>query len=152
MSRKEGLAPHSASREKNRHQERRGKLRFPLRQELRYKVLREGGTLEVGAGQTCSISSAGVVFSTDRNLAPGAFVQLFISWPALLDGNCLMRFIVFGRVLDCGDGHCACTIDRHEFRTQARGADAASPPRDFKLERWADTIRREELKARFAVV
>jgi hypothetical protein len=128
--------------------DRRGKCRFPLQRELRYKVLKDGTTKQAGNGETYNIGSGGVLFTLDRDLTPGALIQLSISWPVLLDGNCPVRLIVFGRVLRCSRGHCACTVDKYEFRTQARGPESTGPRRDNMLERWADTLRRYELKGR----
>ena len=141
-----------AGGEHQRDHERRGKCRFPLQRELRYKVIKDGVAREAGNGETYNIGSGGVLFTVDRDLAPGALIQLSISWPVLLDGNCPVRLIVFGRVLRSGRGHCACTVDKYEFRTQARGPDSSLPRQDNMLERWADTVRRDELKGRPAAL
>ena len=103
---------------------------------------------EVGQGHTVNMSSGGIAFSLDRELAPGAFVELSISWPVTLDTGTPMRLVVFGRVVRTMDGIAACSVDKYEFRTQARptaqngaglrnGTDSASkrlanaiPPRE----------------------
>ena len=41
--------------------ERRGKFRFPMSRELRYKLLKDGATSEVGAGATIDMGSGGEV-------------------------------------------------------------------------------------------
>jgi hypothetical protein len=65
----------------------------------------------------------------------------------LLDDTCPMRFIVFGRVLRCAGRKAVCTIDRYEFRTQARTQQASLSTRtDGMLQRWADGLRKESLK------
>jgi hypothetical protein len=118
--------------------ERRTKIRFPMQRELRYKVL-EGETLIAsGTGKTSNMSSGGIAFTADCSLAAGAFVELSISWPVLLDNGCPMRLIVFGRVLRSGLRRSACTVEKYEFRTQARTLQFAAPARhDSMLQRWA---------------
>jgi len=121
--------------------ERRAKMRFPLQRELRYKLLEENDVIETGAGYTLDIGSAGVAFCADGVLTPGAFIELSMSWPVLLEERCPMRLIVFGRVLrNCGRLS-ACTIDRYEFRTQARTFAHATVRQDSMLERWASFVR-----------
>jgi hypothetical protein len=118
--------------------ERRAKVRFPLQRELRYKLLEGEATIASGAGATCDMSSGGVAFTTDRPLAMGAFIEISISWPRALDDGCPMRLIVFGKVLRSGVHRSVCTVEKHEFRTQARTLKFAVPIRqDDKLQRWA---------------
>lgn len=129
--------------------ERRTKCRFALKRELRYKVVDDGNTLAAGTGETIDLSSGGVGILVDQPLAVGAFIELSISWPVLLDENCPMRLIVFGRVVRCEDRLVACTVDKYEFRTQARKIHVAMPVRnDAMLQRWADGFRREAMKGR----
>lgn len=131
--------------------ERREKFRFPMQRELRYKLVKDGAVLESGIGETLNIGSGGVSFTVERNLAAGSFIQLSISWPVLLDKSCPMRLIIFGRVLRSAQGACACTIDKYEFRTQARTVQAAATRNDVLLERWIETVRKENLKGRAAM-
>lgn len=131
--------------------ERRTKARFPVRRELRYKVLEDNTTVAAGFGETVDVSSSGVAFTVDQRLNQGAFIELSISWPVLLDASCAMRLIVFGRVQRSSEAKTACTVDKYEFRTQARSFQVAVPVRsDSMLQRWADGIRRESLRTREA--
>jgi hypothetical protein len=132
--------------------DRRKKFRFPIHRELRYKLLEEGVLVGAGTGQSINMGSGGVAFSLDRELNPGAFIELSISWPVLLDDACPMRFIVFGRVLRSLGRRSACTIDKYEFRTQARTFQAAATAvrNDSMLQRWADGMRKEAEKPRAA--
>jgi hypothetical protein len=127
--------------------ERRGKFRFPLRREVRYKVTKDGAILDSGDGQTTNIGSGGVAFTVERDIEPGTLIQLSISWPVLLDKACPMRLVVFGRVLRAGSGACACTIDKYEFRTQSRILQPNGSRTDSMLERWAENVRREQIKS-----
>jgi hypothetical protein len=131
--------------------DRRKKYRFPIHRELRYKLLDEGVLLGSGTGQSVNIGSGGLAFTIDRELKPGAFIELSISWPVLLDDSCPMRFIVFGRVLRSIGRKSACSIDKYEFRTQARAVQTAPAVRnDSMLQRWADGMRKEAVKPRVA--
>lgn len=128
--------------------ERRRKLRFPINRELRYKVLENDTIVAFGLGTTLDMGSAGVAFATEHKVSVGAFIELSISWPVLLEDSCAMRMIVFGRVLRSNDRQTVCTIDKHEFRTQGRVVRPIAPVRnDSMLQRWADTIRKESLRA-----
>jgi hypothetical protein len=85
------------------------------------------------------MGSGGVAFFAEGELRPGAFVELSISWPALLDQTCPIRLIVFGRVLR-GAGHTVvCTVKKYEFRTARAGRMDAWVRTDSILERWASS-------------
>jgi hypothetical protein len=132
--------------------DRRGKMRFPLQRELRYKLVEEADVIETGAGYTLDISSGGVAFCADGVLKPGAFIELSISWPVLLEERCPMRLIIFGRVLRNLGRFAACTVDRYEFRTQARTVTNFRARQDSMLERWADSWMKETSKMQAATL
>lgn len=128
--------------------ERRKKARFPMNRDVRYKVLEGDTIVEFGLGTTLDMGSGGVAFMTEHQLLTGSFIELSISWPVLLEDSCPMRLIAFGRVLRSSGRLTACTIDKYEFRTQARVPRQIAPVRnDSMLQRWADNIRKETLKA-----
>ena len=128
--------------------ERRKKARFAINRELRYKVLEGETIVEFGTGTTLDMGSGGMAFVTEHQLMVGAFIELSISWPVLLEDSCPMRLIVFGRVVRSNGRQTACTVDKYEFRTQARTLRQITPVRnDSMLQRWADNIRKESLKA-----
>ena len=97
--------------------ERRGSNRFAVEHDVRYRVLAKGHINETGAGKTVNMSSTGILFTTDRALAPGRSLELSISWPALLDNNCPLKLVVKGRVVRIEDGKVALEMMSHEFRT-----------------------------------
>jgi hypothetical protein len=134
--------------------DRRKKIRFPIHRELRYRLLDHDGLLiGSGMGQTVNMSSSGIAFSIDRELNPGTFMELSVSWPMLLDETCPLRFIVFGRVIRSLGKRSVCSVEKHEFRTQARTFQTPLATRqDAGLERWAVGIRKEALKPRVATV
>ena len=119
--------------------ERRNKMRFTMNRELRYKLLEDERIMAVGLGNTTDMSSGGVAFHSDVDLPMGSYIELSISWPALLDNACPMRLIVFGRVLR-GSGTKVCSVEKWEFRTQSRQVTTTSMPLrvDGKLRRWAE--------------
>lgn len=132
----------------HRQSERRSKFRFGIQREMRYKLLEDDTIVASGSGSTINIGSGGIAFAAEHCLKPGAFIELSISWPALLDETCPMRLIVFGRVLRSGSRKAVCTLDKYEFRTQARAFQAATTARsDSKLQRWAGGMRKETIKA-----
>jgi len=134
-----------------RGKDRRSKARFPIRREMRFKVLENGRITASGAGHTQNICSEGVAFFSDGDLTVGSFVEVSISWPVLLDDRCPLRLIVFGRVLRSEEGWSVCSIDKYEFRTQARVFEAAPASRnDSMLRRWADAWLKESVKVRAA--
>lgn len=120
---------------------RRQKSRFPIHRELRYKLLQDGRTQEAGLGQTVNMGSGGVAFSLDREFAAGTFIELSISWPVLLENATPMRLVIVGRILRSGDGLSACTVDKYEFRTQARTTLPITSVRsDVVLQRWTNRL------------
>jgi PilZ domain len=134
-----------------RENERRYKFRFAIERDVRYKMAEDGDVVAAGSGQTINMSSGGVAFATEQPVTPGAYVELSISWPVLLDASCPMRLIVFGRVLRSAGRKAVCSIDKYEFRTQSRIFLASSTPRtDSKLQRWVDGMRKETLKTHMA--
>ena len=131
----------------NRENDRRGKFRFAMERDVRYKVAEDGVVVAAGSGHTINMCSSGVAFVTEQPLTPGGLVELSISWPVLLDETCPMRFIVFGRILRCNGRKTVCSIDKYEFRTSARTFQASATTRgDGMLHRWADGIRKESVK------
>jgi hypothetical protein len=123
--------------------EHRGKCRFNMERELRFKLLQGDMIVAQGSGQTVDMSSSGVAFITQQCLAEGALVELAISWPVLLGDSCPMRLIVFGRVVRSNGFLSACSIDKYEFRTQARRPMENPIPirNDAMLRRWAEAVR-----------
>ena len=133
---------------KKKQLERRAKRRFPIHRGLRYKLLEDDVVIESGTGETIDMASGGIAFQIGHPLKDGAFVELSISWPVLLDGSCGMRLIVFGRIVRAWGTRSACRADKHEFRTQARtGQPVLAVRNDAMLQRFAGSARKETMKA-----
>lgn len=134
---------------RKREAERRRKTRFPICRELRYKLLENDTIVAQGTGETIDIASGGISFTTGQPLMSGAYIELSISWPVLLDENTRMRLVVFGRLVRSTNQAAACTVEKYEFRTQARSTTAVCEIRqDSMLQRWADELRKGVLKTR----
>jgi hypothetical protein len=132
----------------NKQTDRRSKTRFPIRRDLRYKLLENDVAVESGMGETIDMASGGMAFQIERPLKVGAFVELSISWPVLLDNSCAMRLIIFGRIVRAWGRRSACRVDKYEFRTQARVLQPLMAVRnDNMLQRFAVGVRKESMKA-----
>jgi hypothetical protein len=107
--------------------ERRSKKRFHIEREVRYKLLNGHNIAASGVGKTLDMSSAGISFTTETPLAAGTLVEVSISWPALLNDNCPMKLMVFGRVIRSDDRLAAATVEKYEFRTSGRPLPMAPP-------------------------
>ncbi len=97
--------------------DRRSAVRFPIEQDVRYKVFNRN-SIEVGTGKTVNMSSNGVLFTTQRALAPGERLEVAVNWPAQLDNKCPLKLVTTGRVVRSEGGRAAIAIERYEFRTQ----------------------------------
>ena len=132
----------------DRSMDRRNKLRFPFNRELRYKLLENDTIIAAGEGETIDMSSGGVAFRTNKALTTGSLIELSISWPALLYDSCPMRLVVFGRVARRSDSVAACTVEKWEFRTGSRQANAVIPiGTDSRLMRWVEYRKEVLMKA-----
>ena len=100
--------------------ERRGKRRFHIEQDIRYKMLYGQRISETGAGKTWNISSGGIWFSTQNMLTSGMPIELSLTWPVLLNDSCPMKLMIYGCVVRSNDKGAAVAIERYEFRTQGR--------------------------------
>lgn len=102
--------------------ERRAAVRFAIEQEVRYKLLSRAVT---GSGKSVNISSRGLLFVADQELAHGERLEVSIDWPAQLDNRCALKLVTTGRVVRTQQGLTAMSIERYEFRTQGARALAA---------------------------
>ena len=106
----------------NGERERRLKLRFPLEQDVRYKMLYGQRIAETGSGKTKNISSGGLWMTTESMLTTGMPVELSMTWPVLLNDTCPMKLMIYGCVVRSNERGAAIAIERYEFRTQGSRA------------------------------
>jgi hypothetical protein len=97
------------------HQDRRDDRRYPIELELQYKVLARSRTHLQGDGRTLNMSSGGILFGGDQNLPAGAFVEISIHWPVLLQNACPLTLLIVGRVVRSEDQRIAVKTSRYEF-------------------------------------
>jgi len=103
--------------------DRRGTSRFPLQEEVQYKLVNRSNRI-TGFGRTLNIGSSGILFTTEERLPLGRTVEISVNWPARLGGTCPLKFVALGRVVRADADKAAVRIERYEFRT--RGATALS--------------------------
>jgi hypothetical protein len=101
--------------------ERRGTSRFPVREDVRYRVVHSKTPGISGSGTTLNMGSGGILFTTEEKLPVGRSVELSVNWPARLDGTCPLQFVATGRVIRSDDRQAAVRIDRYEFKTRREG-------------------------------
>ena len=101
--------------------ERRGSSRFPVREDLQYRVATKRGRNWAGAGLSLDMSSSGIRFSTREQIEIGTMVQVSVNWPARLGGTCPLRVVAEGRVVRSDVHWAALSIQRYEFRTRGSG-------------------------------
>ena len=104
--------------------DRRGNIRFPVQEELKYRVLHSKSTALAGVGHTINMGSSGVLFTTEDRLPVGRQVEISVNWPARLDGTCPLKFVATGRVVRSEATAAAVRIERYEFRTRSVAAAA----------------------------
>ena len=99
---------------------RRAKQRFGLALQLKYKIMKNYLVTATGTGSTVNMSSGGVAFTANEIFKIGAQLELAVSWPVLLNGDCPMKVLIEGRVVRSDDQLTVIRVSRHEFRTQKR--------------------------------
>lgn len=106
--------------------DRRRTIRFPVQQDIRYRVVQARAAKVSGCGSTLNMGSGGILFTTEEKLPLGRMVEVSVNWPARLDGICALQFVATGRVVRT-DGHrAAVRIERYEFRTRSSARLAAT--------------------------
>src|SRR5664279_3017527 len=99
--------------------DRRGTGRFPVREDIRYRVVQSRTAKVSGCGTTLNIGSGGILFTTEDTLPIGRMVELSVNWPARLDGVCPLQFVATGRVVRSEGQRAAVRIERYEFKTRS---------------------------------
>ncbi|MDW8130840.1 MAG: PilZ domain-containing protein [Bryobacterales bacterium] len=113
-----------AINESRRRLERRTARRFPLEQEVRFRLFNRHGA-EFGLGKTVNMSSRGLLIRTEHQLVPGDRLEVSVSWPVRLNNECPLKLVATGRVVRTEPGQAAVMIERYEFRTQGSHSLAA---------------------------
>src|SRR6266536_2317883 len=101
---------------------RRRTSRFPVLEDVRYRVVQSRTGKVSGCGTTLNIGSSGILFTTEDKLPIGRMVELSVNWPARLDGVCPLQFVATGRVVRSDNHRAAVRIERYEFKTRSTGS------------------------------
>ena len=105
--------------------DRRDTGRFPVREEIRYKLVQNKSPRVTGTGITLNIGSGGLLFTTQEMLPIGRLVEVSVNWPARLGGTCPLQFVATARVVRSESHQCAVRIERYEFRTRSVNPSSA---------------------------
>ena len=132
--------------------ERRAKMRFTLHREIRFKLIENDIVIGSGHGASLDMGSGGVAFLAPNPMKTDTFIELLISWPVKLDDQCPVRLVTYGRVIRSEGLRAVCSIDKYEFRTQARVARPLEPVMriDPAFYRFVDSYRRVAVKTGIA--
>ena len=107
--------------------DRRATDRFPLENDVRYKLLEAKLSGQTGRGRTQNISSSGILFTTEAQLPLGQRIELAVDWPAKLNEHCGLKLVALGKVVRSSAYAAAINIEKYDFRTRAAvSAGAAS--------------------------
>jgi hypothetical protein len=106
--------------------ERRATDRFPIEQELRYRLMEVRHLAPAGEGRTVNMSSSGILFTTGAALPVGERAELSVEWPAQLNEHCGLKLVALGRIVRSDTQMAAIQIEKYDFRTRAAAA-AGSP-------------------------
>ena len=99
--------------------------RFPLENDVRYKLLETKRIAQTGQGRTQNISSRGILFTTEAQLPLGQRIELAVDWPAKLNEHCGLKLVALGKVVRSSDCAAAINIEKYDFRTRATAAKTA---------------------------
>ena len=98
-------------------------MRFPVAQELSFRVLDRKEGSRTGRGKTVDLSSQAVRFTSDQPPALDSLVELSIDWPVLLEGRCLLKLVVLGTVTRLEYQTAVVSVRATQFRTRGRMAE-----------------------------
>lgn len=104
--------------------DRRRSRRFPISEEVRFRMIDRRGTVEEGTGVTLDMSRNGLLFATETELTAGRLLEISVNWPVALNGTCPLKLVAVGHVVRSGGGKAAVRIERYQFKTRGRSAAA----------------------------
>src|SRR6266540_2221496 len=98
--------------------QRRSKHRFPIQQDVQYRVVSRNHNGGAGVGTTIDMSSHEVRFTTPDVLPIGVSIEVSVNWPAKIANECPLKLMIFGSVLRSDHAGAVVLIERYEFRTR----------------------------------
>jgi c-di-GMP-binding flagellar brake protein YcgR len=105
--------------------ERRTTDRFPIENDVRYKLLEARRVAQTGQGRTLNMSSGGILFTSESRLPVGLRVELAVDWPAQLNEHCGLKLVALGKIVRSSTETAAIRIEKYDFRTRAAAAASA---------------------------
>jgi hypothetical protein len=97
--------------------EQRRHRRYLIELDTEFELLSKGRVELIGYARTLNISSGGILLSANDSLPAGGLIKLAVNWPFLLEGVCLLRLMVRGRIVRSDDKRVAVQSTHYEFRT-----------------------------------
>jgi hypothetical protein len=97
--------------------DRRSNRRYPIQLPVRYRVIRKDQTNAEGVGETRNISSGGIALASDAELPPSSIIELWVTWPVVLDSVSCVELHIAGLVVRSSGLEAAIQMKRHEFET-----------------------------------
>jgi len=110
--------------------ERRMQWRYPVALELQYKIIEGGEVVKTGTGRTGNISSGGVLFQTENELAQGPAVELSIRWPTVAVDAPFVELRMTGRIVRSDAHGIAVEMRRYHFQKMGEASAAVNQPFD----------------------
>jgi len=107
------------------HPERRSTDRFPIENQLTYKLMEARNIVQTGDGRTVNMSSCGILFRGGAHLPVGHRVELSVDWPAQLSEHCGLKLVALGKIVRSTPEAAAVRIEKYDFRTRAATAVTA---------------------------
>jgi hypothetical protein len=98
--------------------DRRSTRRYPVQQNLRYRLLHPRPASVAGVGETLNISSSGILFTAEGSLPEGQAVEVSVNWPARINGSCALKLVAVGRVIRSDQRRSAIRIEKYQFKTR----------------------------------
>ncbi|MBZ5576271.1 MAG: PilZ domain-containing protein [Acidobacteriia bacterium] len=98
---------------------RRSQRRYPIRVDLKYRILDGDQTVSRGSGRSVNLSSSGILFEADGAIKPGELIELALTWPARLNDKVGLTLLIVARTLREDWNGIAAVNLRYEFRTRA---------------------------------
>lgn len=99
------------------HRDARLHFRYPITLDVEYRLLKNGKVVRRGSGKTSNISSSGVLFDTQDVVPAIGHVEVLMTWPFSLNGNCQLRLVMRGQIQRVEGNSVAVRAKRYEFRT-----------------------------------
>ena len=104
--------------------DRRIRRRYPIAMEMEYKVMVGAEVVATGAGRTGNISSGGVLFLTEGNLADGPALEISIRWPTVSGDEPFVELRMSGQIVRSDANGTALRLCRYHFQ-KLSNTDAA---------------------------